>query len=211
MAEVVLAIRRPVLIALARVSHFDRSAFGGRENCGIMPATLEGQKAGTTLGENMNLSRTSRLLPIVLTVVVLAGAVIWSLRPGGTGCRTPVECLAIYRDACREADAARYRRCLGEPLASQMRNAYPGDEALAESLRRDAREVKGWVEVRLPDLEGARAVADVEEVRETGQRRLRFFLEQSHKGWFIVRVEKGVEQRPDVRYGTRVGEEGASP
>ena len=96
---------------------------------------------------------------------------------------------------------------MGEPLRSQVGQTYPGDEALAEALRREARGVKGWVEVGPPDEQDGRAVANVEEVRETGQRRLRFILEDSRDGWLIVRVEKGAEQKPEVRYGTRVGEE----
>jgi hypothetical protein len=152
-----------------------------------------------------------RLLPVALTCAVLAGALAWSLRPRPTGCRTPAECLEAYREACRAGDAARYRRCLGEPLRSEVRHNYSGDEALAEALRRETRGVKGWVEVGPPDEQGGRAVANVEEVRQTGQRRLRYYLEHSQDGWLIVRVEKGPEQTPEVRYGTRVGEEGRTP
>jgi hypothetical protein len=115
--------------------------------------------------------------------------------------------LEAYREACRAGDAARYRRCLGEPLRSEVRQSHPDDATLAEALRRETREVKGWVEVGPPDERGERAIASVDEVRETGQRRLRFYLEQSRDGWLIVRVEKGAEQTPEVRYGTRVGEE----
>jgi hypothetical protein len=156
-------------------------------------------------------SRKRRLLAVALTCAVLAGALAWSLRLGPAGCRTPAECLEAYREACRAGDAVRYRRCLGEPLRSQVSHTYPGDEALAEALRLEGRGVKGWVEVGPPDEQGGRAVAIVEEVREMGQRRLRFFLEDSQEGWLIVRVEKGAEQKPDVRYGTRVGEEDGTP
>ncbi len=152
-------------------------------------------------------SRNRRLLAVALTCAVLGGVLVWSLQSGPTRCRTPAECLEAYREACRAGDAARYRRCLGEPLRSQVRQTYPDDDALAEALRREARGVKGWVEVGPPDEEGGRAVANVEEVREMGQRRLRFFLEDSRAGWLIVRVEKGAEQKPEVPYGTQVGEE----
>src|SRR3954471_23739588 len=146
-----------------------------------------------------------RLLPAALTCAVLAGAVAWSLRPRPTECRTPAECLEAYREACRAGDAARHRRCLREPLRSEVRHACPGDEALAAALRREARGVKGWVEVGPPDEQGGRTIVNVEEVRETGQRRLRFYLDRSPEGWLVVGVEKGAEQTPDVRYGTRVG------
>jgi hypothetical protein len=149
-----------------------------------------------------------RLLLVALTGAVLVGALAWSLRSGPIGCRTPAECLGAYREACRAGDAVRYRRCLGEPLRSEVRQTYPGDEALAEALRREARGVKGWVEVGPPDEQGGRAIANVEVVRETGQSRLRYYLKRSQDGWLIVRVEKGTEQTPEIRYGTRVGEEG---
>src|SRR5262249_3822321 len=107
-------------------------------------------------------------------------------------------------------DAARYRRCLGEPLRSDVQRDYPGDEALAEALRRETRGVKGWVEVGPPEEQGGRVIANVEEVQETGQRRLRFYLERSPDGWLIVGVEKGTERAPEFHYGTRVGEEGGT-
>jgi hypothetical protein len=152
-----------------------------------------------------------RLLLLGLTCAVLAGVLAWSLRPRAAGYATPSECLEAYREACRAGDAAQYRRCLGEPLRSEVRQSYPDDAALAEALRRETQGVKGWVEVGPPDEQGERAAASVEEVRETGQRRLRFSLEHSQAGWLIVRVEKGAEQTPEVRYGTRVGEEDGTP
>jgi hypothetical protein len=153
-------------------------------------------------------SSRRRLLPLALTCAVLAGVVAWSLRSRPVACRTPAECLDAYRDAWRAGDAGRYRRCLGEPLRSEVRHDYPADDALAAALRREARGVKGWVAVGPPAEQGGRAVVDVDEVRETGQRRLRFSLEQSSDGWLVVRVETGTEQPPAVRYGTPVGEEG---
>src|SRR5579885_2107081 len=156
-------------------------------------------------------SPKGRLLLVALTGAVLAGALAWSLRPRPAGFATPAECLEAYHEACRAGDAARYRGCLGEPLRSEVRRDYPDDAALVEALRRETQGMKGWVEVGPPDDQGERATASVEEVRETGQRRLHFYLERSPDGWLIVRVEKGAEQTPEVRYGTRVGEEGRAP
>jgi hypothetical protein len=150
-----------------------------------------------------------RLLLVALTGLALAGAVAWALRPRvASGYATPGECLEAYREACRAGDAVRYRRCLGDPLRSEVRQTYPDDAALAEALRREAEGLKGWVEVGPPDEQGERATASVEEVRETGQRPLSISLERSQDGWLVVGVERGAEQVPDVRYGTRVGEEG---
>jgi hypothetical protein len=151
------------------------------------------------------------LLPAVMAGAALAGALTWSLVPGRIVGRSPDACLEAYREACRAGDAVKYRRCLGEPLLSQMRQAYPDDEALADALRRDSRGIKGWMELGAPNEYGDEAVANIEEVRESGQRRLRIFLEHSQKGWLIVRVDKGPEQNPDFRYGTRVGEEQGTP
>jgi hypothetical protein len=152
-----------------------------------------------------------RLLALALTCAVLAGVGAWSLRLRPLGWGTPAECLDAYRTACQAADAAGYRQCLGEPLRSEVRQSYPDDEGLAEALRRETRGINGWVEVGLQDEQGGRAIATVEEVRESGQRRQRLYLERSQDGWLVVRVEKGAEQTPAVRYGTRVGEEGRAP
>jgi hypothetical protein len=152
-----------------------------------------------------------RLLTLAVTCGVLTGTLAWSLRLPPAGYGTPAECVDAFRDACRTGDAARYRRCLGDPLRSEVRQTCPGDDSLAESLRREARGLKGWVQVGPPDEQRDRAVANVEEVRETGQRRLRLWLERSSEGWLVVRLEMGAEQAPDVRYGTRVGEERAAP
>jgi hypothetical protein len=160
---------------------------------------------GTTMSRVKRLG--GRLLLVALTCLALAGALAWALRPRPTGFATPAECLAAYREACQAGDAERYRRCLGEPLRSQVRQTYPGDDALAEALRRESGGLKGWVEDGPPDEQGGRATANVEEVRESGQRRLRFELERARDGWHIVGVEKGAEQAPEIRYGTRVGEE----
>ncbi len=151
-----------------------------------------------------------RLLLLALTGVVLAGALVWSLRPRPAGCATPLECLQAYREASRAGDPARYLRYLGEPLRSQVQQSYPDDGALAESLQRDTRPIKAWVDIGPLEEQGDRALANVEEVRETGQRRLRFHLERTPDGWLIVRIEKDREQTPAVPYGTPVGEEPGS-
>jgi hypothetical protein len=144
-----------------------------------------------------------------LTLAILAGALAWSLRPGHAGYATPDECLDAYRAARLAGDAPRYRACLAEPLRSETERTYADDRSLADALRRETAGVKSWVEVGAPDVQGERAVATVDEVRATGQRRLRFHLERAGGGWLIARVEKDAERAPDVRYGTRVGEEGA--
>jgi hypothetical protein len=144
-----------------------------------------------------------------LTLAALAGALAWSVGPRPSSYATPEECLEAYRTACLAGDAPRYRACLGEPLRSETEHSYADDHALADALRRQTDGVKNWVEVGVPEVRGGRAVATVDEVRATGQRRLRVHLERAGGGWLVVGVERGEERAPDVRYGTRLGAEGA--
>ncbi len=137
-----------------------------------------------------------------ISVAVLVAALAWSRLAKPRGYVTPEDCLGAFRDATLDGDAARYRGCLGEPLRSQVQQSYPYDAALATALREGIQGVKHWVEAGAPQEQGDRAVASVDEVRVTGQRRLRVYLERSHAGWLVVRVEKGDEKPAAVRYGT---------
>jgi hypothetical protein len=156
------------------------------------------------------MSHLRRLRPILLsavTLAVLAGALAWSLRSRSTRYATPADCLEAYRAASLAGDAARFRGCLGEPLRSEVQRSYADDHSLADALRRDTTGIKNWVDLGPPEVHGDGAVAVVDEVRATGQRRLRFHLERSGSGWLIARVEKEDERAPEVRYGTRLGED----
>ncbi len=137
-----------------------------------------------------------------ISIAVLVAALTWSRLAKPRGFATPEDCLGAFRDATLDGDAARYRSCLGEPLRSQVQQGYPDDGALASALREGVQGVKHWVEAGRPEEQGDRAVARVDEVRVTGQRRLQVYLERSHAGWRIVRVEKGEEKPAAVRYGT---------
>jgi hypothetical protein len=151
--------------------------------------------------------RPHRLLVLVgLTLAVLIAALAWSRSAKERRYATPEDCLAAFRDATLDQDAARYRSCLGEPLRSQVQSRYADDAALAAALREEIQGVKHWVEAGRPEAQDDRAVAVVEEVRVTGQRRLQVYLEHSRAGWLIVRVEKGDEKPAAVRYGTTAGE-----
>jgi hypothetical protein len=137
-----------------------------------------------------------------LTLAVLIAALVSPRKPKQSGYATPDDCLAAFRDATLDGNAVRYRSCLGEPLRSEIQRAYTDDTTLAAALREGVRGVKHWVEAGQPKEQENRAVAIVDEVRATGQRRLQVSLERSGMGWLIVRIEKGDERPAAVRYGT---------
>jgi hypothetical protein len=139
---------------------------------------------------------------LVLTPVLLALAVYWS--PGRSGFATPAECLDAYREASRAGDVAAYRSCLGEPLRSENARRFADAGALAAFLRDDMKDVKSWVQLLDPGAEGTVARVDIEEVRSTGTRRLRFHLARSGAGWLIVGVEPAQEVPAIIPYGTHV-------
>jgi len=78
---------------------------------------------------------------------------------------------------------------------------------LGEALRRERKDVRGWVLRDRPEERGDQAVATVEEVHRSGVRELRFHLQRSGGNWLIVAIDKGRELAPGIPYGTRVGDE----
>jgi hypothetical protein len=156
------------------------------------------------------MKRLRMRMVLVLTLAFLALALYWS--PRRAGYATPTECLDRYGEAGRAGDVARYRSCLGEPLRSEMERRFPDAAALAEFLRASMKDIKSWVQLE-PRIDGSAARVDVEEVRVTGQRRLRFQLARSGKGWLIVGIEQPQEVSPVIPYGTHISKvpEEASP
>jgi hypothetical protein len=151
-----------------------------------------------------------RLRLVLIGVVSAAGLLALALsRPTGRqGFATPGECLEAYRGASETGDAARYLRCLAEPLRSRTRQHFPEPERLAEALRQDMEGVKGWVVTSAPAVEGDTARAEVDVVRQDGVRRLRFHLERSGGGWLVAGVGSPQARPAAVPYGTHVKDAG---
>src|SRR5438132_13567826 len=100
---------------------------------------------------------------LVLTLALLALSLWWS--PSRSGYVTPSACLDTYGEASRAGDVAKYRSCLGEPLRSAMERRFADANAWAEFLRGSMQDVKSWVQLLDPQIDGSAARVDVEEVR----------------------------------------------
>jgi hypothetical protein len=149
------------------------------------------------------IGRRSAILVGGITIAVLAGALIRPHRPTWpTDHATPDDCLAAFRDASLDGDAARYRRCLAGPLRAETDRLHGDDATLASALREARLGVKHWVESCRTEETPERVVALIDEVRPTGQRQLRVQLERLSTGWFITAIERGPERPAPVRYGT---------
>jgi hypothetical protein len=144
---------------------------------------------------------------VAATLCLLAAAVFWSQRTGTACAATPAECLDQYYEAGRAGDVRRYLSFLAEPYRSQVRQRYADDDTLSAALRRDMKDVKSWVQIAGPVEEESSARVEVDEVRATGTRRLRFHLLQAGSGWLIVAVDPPRDMPTPIRYGTPVGEE----
>jgi hypothetical protein len=133
-------------------------------------------------------------------------------RPGGRGgFATPGECLDAYAAARQDGDAEGYLHCLVEPLRQALRERYPDPEGLSGALREETAGVKGWVQASAPAVEGDVALAEVDEVRTDGVRRLHFRLERSGGGWLVAGVDAPRGRPAAVPYGTHVKDVGDEP
>lgn len=145
------------------------------------------------------------ILVAAVSVAALAVALGLRARDKATVFATPAECLAAFRDANLDCDAARYRNCLGGTLRTETDRDYPENAKLALALRESQQGVKHWVE-SAAQSSGDRAAAAVDEVRITGQRRMYIELARSEKGWLITQIKRGDEKPASIRYGTPSGD-----
>lgn len=154
--------------------------------------------------------RLRAVLVLVVALGLVALAVRWSA--GRRGFATPADCLEAYGAACLAGDVAGYLSCLGEPLRSETRQCFADDQELAEWLRQTMKDVKSWTQLLAP-VAGSGAEVDVDEVRASGTRRLRFHLEHSGQGWLIVGIEQPRAVPTAVPYGTHISKvpEGPPP
>jgi hypothetical protein len=154
----------------------------------------------------MNWLRISALASVTLGLLGLA--VHWSKSRAGFA--TPAACLEAYREACQVGDLERYWNCLAEPLRVQITEQHPNLTELADSLRRDMRQVKTWVQ-RLDAPAQSIAQVDVDEVRLDGSRRVRFHLQMIGTGWLIVGIDEPKGVPAGVPYGTHVSKVSDEP
>jgi hypothetical protein len=144
-----------------------------------------------------------RILVLVgVTTILLALAITWSQRQAGFA--TPSACLDAYREANRAGDVEKYWSCLAEPLRFEMRRQHPDANELAQSLRREMRDVKTWVLLLESESTASTVQVDVDEVRIDGNRRIRFHLQRSGAGWLIAAREQPKLVPAGIPYGTHV-------
>lgn len=143
-----------------------------------------------------------RLLSMVVTMALLALALYWSPRRQA-GFASPAECVAAFGEAYKDGDAERYLNCLAEPLRSQVRRQYADMRELSQSLHRESKDTVSWAQTAGGN-EGRRAFVEVDEVRPSGTRRLRFRLERDRGGWRIAAIETPRDIPTAIPYGTHV-------
>jgi len=144
-----------------------------------------------------------RIIVIVVLVVALLGVTVyWSRQPGGFA--TPADCLDAYREACRAGDLQKYWSCLAEPLRAGIQQQHPSVEELASFLRRDMTGLKSWVAQLASESEHSKVQVDVDEVRAEGNRRIRFLLERSRRGWLIVGLDEPKPVPAHIPFGTHI-------
>jgi hypothetical protein len=137
-----------------------------------------------------------------VTSIPLALAIWWSQRQSGFA--TPAACLDAYREASRAGDVEKYRSCLAEPLRSETQRLHPDAQELAESLRREMRDVKTWVLLLESESTASTVAFDVDEVCLDGSHRIRFHLQRSGAGWLIAGREQPKLVPAGIPYGTHV-------
>ena len=141
-----------------------------------------------------------------LTLVLLAAVLALPRLAKRAEFATPADCLAAFRDASLDGDAQRYRTCLGGALRGETDRTFADDAKLTASLQAARQGLKHWVETAPAITSRNRATAAVDEVRVTGQRRLRIQMELFPSGWLITRIEREQEKPAPIRYGTAAGD-----
>jgi hypothetical protein len=149
-----------------------------------------------------------RRLLLLLAAAAAAGLAVVLARPARrpAGFATPADCLDAYAAAGQAGDTAAYLSCLAEPLRSETTQRFADERDLADWLRQQMKDVKGWTQ-RPQSQMAAAAEVDVDEVRPGGTRRARYRLERQGGGWLIAAVGPAREVPGGVRYGTHVGEQ----
>jgi hypothetical protein len=144
-----------------------------------------------------------RIISLVgLTLGLLALAVHWAHTR--TGFATPASCLDAYREASLAGDVERSWRCLALSLRADIQRRHPNPKELAESMRREMKDVKTWVQLPALVSEGSTVQVNVDEVRIDGNRSIRFRLQRSENGWLITGIDPPKLVPAGIPYGTHV-------
>lgn len=123
----------------------------------------------------------------------LVAVMFWQGRSSTPG--TPRDCLRTYYDACQAGDLNAFTSCLAEPLRTQARTEF------ADPADLRGRGVKSWTCVNSNDPGEPETRLDVDEVRESSVRRVRFRLEHIGRAWLITAITPLEDKPSSVPYG----------
>lgn len=135
---------------------------------------------------------------VVLTA--LASVRFWPWKSAARAA-SPAECIEDYYESLKSGDITKYLQCLGEPYRTEVGHRF------FEDACRDVEDLKSLVQRAEEDDNGSPLWVDVEEVRTSGVRRMRYRLRQEERGWVIAGIDVLRESTSPIRYGTPVGDE----
>jgi hypothetical protein len=149
------------------------------------------------------------VIPLLVVLIAAALAVRWMA--GTRGFATPTECIEAYREASLAGDVPRYLDCLAEPLRARMLNRFADPQRLGMAIKEPMQDIKNWGQ-SVERTEGEpTAFVNVDEVRATGTRRVRYHLEQTGRGWLISAIDPPREVPTPIPFGTHIGEAPEQP
>ena len=163
-----------------------------------------------------------RLLAVLVTGLLLGGALLWSRGGGAIGNKAPAgsspeACLGELTLAAREGNVASYLACFGGPLAEQLAKQAAGEASpgeFARQLRESTTELRGIAsyEQRPPTTYEAELV--LERIYPRVNERYRAVLRQADGRWRVYELTRLGAARPPIEYGAPVsgdaGEAGAT-
>ncbi len=153
------------------------------------------------LAETQQMKRFRLPMLSIAVAIVAAGLLLWARRSTTEAAVTPEECLDTYYNALRSGDRDKYSGCVVESHGIQS----GGDRF--QVLCREANDLKNLVQVAGPRDDEALRWIDVDEVRASGIRRLRYHLRRDERGWLIVGIETARERAAPIPFGTPAGDE----
>lgn len=146
------------------------------------------------------MKRRRILLALGITFVLLMLAILWA--PREQQYATPAECVEAHWAGREAGNVDKILNTFWWPL--NMERRFDSRSQMAENLRATMKEVKSWVLLPIRGPEGARAVIDVDEIRTTGTRRTRVYLERHGIGWWIDRIDRPEDVPTPIPYGTHI-------
>ncbi|MFQ6133428.1 MAG: hypothetical protein ACE5R4_15405 [Armatimonadota bacterium] len=149
-----------------------------------------------------------RALPVIVTVLVLAGALYLSRRTGGEPPQ-PEQAVWDLTDATSKADVKGYLDCLTGDLRARVEQTVreQGEAGFAEYLRRSNEELTGTVtdDLAKEELAPDRVRLKVEFIYRDGQQTQWMTVQREGRRWRIAEITGESRRESLIPYGTPVG------